>query len=267
MQCDWRNYLVPVEARISEKGDIPTSGVPLEQIFSALIESRTQLNVIILDACRDNPFSDVSSGSGLAQVDAPEDSLLAYFTAPGHVAFDGDDGHGLYTRSLVAHIRTPGVRVEDVFKLVRLQVRMKSRGDQVPWENTSLLEDFYFAGTPSRSGSDESEFAKESAEWQKAVREDNPEGWAKLLANFPSGYLAPLAEQHLDVLQPANVLPEFSPLTTVSGKTTVPNLASGDFEGAQSAQRSAQSIDSIGAGCRTRTRHLMITNQLLYLMS
>ncbi len=108
--------------------------------------AKNRLNIVILDACRNNPFarSFRSNAQGLAQMDAPSGTLLAYATAPGSVAADGSGANGLYTQHLVASLKTPGLKIEDVFKRVRVAVKRDSNGLQIPWENTSLEGDFYF---------------------------------------------------------------------------------------------------------------------------
>ena len=104
------------------------------------------MNIIILDACRDNPFGKKlpTEQKGLSQFDAPPNSLLCYATAPGNVASDGGGTNGLFTENLLREMRNPEAKIEDVFKRVRLKVRLASKGQQIPWESTSLEEDFYF---------------------------------------------------------------------------------------------------------------------------
>ena len=104
------------------------------------------MNIIILDACRDNPFGKKlpTEQKGLSQFDAPPGSILSYATAPGNVASDGAGGNGLFTENLLREMRNPEAKIEDVFKRVRLKVRLASKGQQIPWESTSLEEDFYF---------------------------------------------------------------------------------------------------------------------------
>ncbi|HSE92521.1 MAG TPA: SUMF1/EgtB/PvdO family nonheme iron enzyme, partial [Methylomirabilota bacterium] len=105
-----------------------------------------RLNIVILDACRDNPFarSFRSTSKGLASIDAPSGTMIAYATAPGRVARDGTGSNGLYTGELVKTISAPGVKVEDMFKKVRQSVSAQTRGEQVPWESSSLVGDFIF---------------------------------------------------------------------------------------------------------------------------
>jgi Caspase domain len=107
-----------------------------------------RMNIVILDACRNNPFtrSFRSSSRGLAPIDAPSGTLIAYATAPGSVASDGDARNGLYTQELLKNIRTPGLGIEEVFKQVRVSVRNLTQGQQTPWESSSLTGDFYISG-------------------------------------------------------------------------------------------------------------------------
>ena len=108
--------------------------------------AHNRLNILILDACRNNPFarSFRSGTNGLASQDAPTGTLIAYATQPGNVASDGTRRNGLYTQELLVALRTPGRKVEDVFKQVREQVLKKSGHTQTPWEHSSLVGDFYF---------------------------------------------------------------------------------------------------------------------------
>jgi Caspase domain len=112
--------------------------------------ARSRINIVILDACRNNPFarSFRSGGAGLAQMDAPVGTLIAFATAPGSVASDGEGQNGLYTQHLLQSMQKPGMKIEDVFKNVRASVRKDSAGKQIPWESTSLEGDFIFVPQP-----------------------------------------------------------------------------------------------------------------------
>lgn len=145
LQLDWRNYMVPVDAKLSQASDIATQTVNIENVIDTMKRSATRMNIIVLDACRDNPFSGKASGKGLAQLDAPPGTYLAFATSPGNVAEDGDDNasNGLFTHYLLKELQRPA-RIEDLFKRVRLQVRQKSQGRQIPWDSSSLEDDFAF---------------------------------------------------------------------------------------------------------------------------
>ena len=134
VQVGGRNYLMPVDANIRNERDIDIDAIDVNRVLSRMEDARNRLNIVILDACRDNPFGRGfrTTSRGLASIDAPSGSLIAYATAPGKLARDGDGANGLYTGELVKAIRQPGLRLEDVFKRVRASVRRLTNGEQVP---------------------------------------------------------------------------------------------------------------------------------------
>ena len=145
LQLDWHNYMVPVDAKLNSSKDVANQTIDIETVIKTFKTSNTRMNIIVLDACRDNPFADKASGKGLAQLDAPPGTFISFATSPGNVAEDGDSdaGNGLFTQFLIKELQKPA-KIEDVFKRVRLQVRQKSQGRQIPWESTSLEDDFAF---------------------------------------------------------------------------------------------------------------------------
>jgi len=150
VQVNGINYLIPVDAIIESESDIKYESVDAGRILGKMHDAHNRLNIIILDACRDNPFarSFRSSRRGLAKMDAPTGSIIAYSTAPGSVAADGTGKNGLYTSKLLKYIVIPGLPVERIFKKVRIEVMQESADKQVPWESSSLTGDFFFAGKP-----------------------------------------------------------------------------------------------------------------------
>jgi uncharacterized caspase-like protein len=146
VQIKGRNFLLPVGEDIRREDEVPFRAVDVQMVLDKMESAKNRVNVVILDACRDNPFARASrsAGGGLGSMDAPIGSLVAFATAPGSVASDGQGAHGLYTQHLLANIEKPGLPIEEVFKRVRLGVRLDSNGRQVPWENTSLEGDFFF---------------------------------------------------------------------------------------------------------------------------
>ncbi|MBT8078874.1 MAG: caspase family protein [Gammaproteobacteria bacterium] len=146
VQVRGRNYLVPVNARIRTENDVEYESVDAGRVLAKMEDAGNELNIVILDACRNNPFarSFRSARNGLASIDAPSGSLIAYATAPGSVAADGSGRNGLYTANLLRAMQVPGLGLEQVFKRVRVAVREATDGLQTPWENTSLEGDFYF---------------------------------------------------------------------------------------------------------------------------
>ena len=128
MQLDGENYLLPVNINPDTEDDVLYDGVPLGKLLAQMKSAGNGMNVVILDACRNNPFarSFRSTSRGLAQVVAPTGSFISYATAPGQVAADGSGENGLYTSKLLKHMVTPGVKLEDVFKRVRVDVQQES---------------------------------------------------------------------------------------------------------------------------------------------
>jgi len=135
-----------VGANIERESDVEFEALDAGVLLAQLDYAGTPLSLVILDACRNNPFArSFRSGTrGLASIDAPSGTLIAYATAPGSVASDGSGANGLYTQEFLRHMRTPGLALEDVFKRVRVSVIEASDGRQTPWESSSLTGDFYF---------------------------------------------------------------------------------------------------------------------------
>jgi hypothetical protein len=146
MQVGSTNYLVPVGVDVKSEGDVEFECVDANRVLGQMEDAENRINIIILDACRNNPFarSFRSSDRGLKRMDAPKGSLLAYATEPGDVAADGDGANGLYTSALLKHMRTPGLSVVQVFQRAGGEVRKTSGDSQVPWIAMSLTDDFYF---------------------------------------------------------------------------------------------------------------------------
>jgi len=146
MQVNGRNFLIPVGASIEHEKQVEYEGVDAGAVLTEMEYARNRLNIVILDACRDNPFarSFRSGAQGLASINAPTGTLIAYATSPGSVANDGPADNGVYTGELVKIMETPGLRIEDVFKQVRSAVREMTQGKQIPWESSSLEGDFFF---------------------------------------------------------------------------------------------------------------------------
>jgi hypothetical protein len=150
LQVKGRNYLVPAGASIEREDEVAFQGLDVNAVLEKMDSARNRSNFVILDACRNNPFAKSFrlASQGLAPMDAPPGTLIAFATAPGSVAADGTGRNGLYTEQLLKQLEVPGLKVEDVFKRARAAVRAASNGAQVPWENTSLEGDFYFKAPP-----------------------------------------------------------------------------------------------------------------------
>ena len=150
MQVRGRNYLIPVDADIAREDEVAFTALDLGAVMEKLDSAKNPVNIVILDACRNNPFGTriQATAKGLAQVEAPPGTLIAFATAPGSTAADGGGRNGLYTQHLVKQIERPGAAVEEVFKAVRASVRADSKSQQIPWESTSLESHFAFRAPP-----------------------------------------------------------------------------------------------------------------------
>jgi uncharacterized caspase-like protein len=147
VQLAGENYLIPVDARISTPSDLVSNAVRLVDVMATLQAIPSRLRIVVLDACRNNPFPNINdAGRGLAIVDAPAGSIVGYSTAPGAEALDGSGGHSPYTSAFLRLAREPNQPIETLFKRIRLEVNNVTDGVQTPWESSSLTSDFTFFG-------------------------------------------------------------------------------------------------------------------------
>ena len=203
LQQDWRNYLVPVSADIRSAEDVQQADGGRQR--AAGLHEPGQGTQLPGDPGR-LPRRSVRGtyrppAKGLSQFDAPVGSLLAYATAPGSVALDGDGDNGLYTGNLLREFNVPGVRIEDAFKRVRLNVRLASRGQQIPWESTSLEEDVYLFPSERRKLSEDEQdkqLDQEIAHWLRVKASNDPEQLADFIRQYPSGSASELAQARLN---------------------------------------------------------------------
>ena len=143
-----RNYFIPVNADIRREDEIADQSLDVSLILEKMSTAGKGVNILIVDACRNDPFgrSFLSTSRGLAQMDAPRGTIIAYATSPGKVASDGDprERNSPYTKHLVKAMQSPNKPIEQVFKEVRRAVQDETKNKQTPWENTSLSGDFFF---------------------------------------------------------------------------------------------------------------------------
>jgi hypothetical protein len=148
VQMSGQNYLIPIQSRIKKAKDVRYKAVDLNMLIDAMFYAENGKNIIILDACRNNPFPKEKgrkASLGLARTEVPSGTLIAYATGPGSVAIDGEGRNGIYTSYLLANIHTPGIPIEMVFKRVLQGVAADTNRKQIPWMSSSLDIDFYFA--------------------------------------------------------------------------------------------------------------------------
>ena len=154
LQIDGENYLVPVDVDPKREADIPIQAVRLNDVLNTLTSVPSRMRILLLDACRNNPFPELgkSAGHGLAIIDAKigaPGTFVSFSTSPGAEAEDGSGANSPYTTALLASAREPGLPIEDTFKRVRLAVNRTTDGRQTPWDSSSLTEDFRFIGGPA----------------------------------------------------------------------------------------------------------------------
>ena len=193
---------------------MPYSSLDVNFVMDVMNRARSRMNLVILDACRNNPFSRSfrSAATGLAQMDAPGGTLLAYATAPGKVASDGTGDNGLYTQYLLKHLPTPGLPVEIVFKRVREDVEKETKSQQVPWESSSVKGDFFFVPprliaqvalaapapvVPALDTVAQAEFAF----WDSIKSSNSAADYQAYLTSYPTGRFATLAKARVAALE------------------------------------------------------------------
>ena len=177
VQVRGNNYLLPVDAKLDAENDAEYDCVRADRVLAKMETAGSRTNIVILDACRDNPFERSwrrgSKGEGLAFMNAPSGSLIAYSTAPGKTALDGGGKNSPYTSALLQHIDTPNITVIQMFQRVRSTVRRQSSYKQTPWESTSLGGDFYFStqGTDNRFSQEQAKLEQERRELEQGRAE------------------------------------------------------------------------------------------------
>ncbi|WP_419657017.1 peptidase C14, caspase [Desulfosarcina variabilis str. Montpellier] len=143
------NFLIPIDEKIISEADIEFEAVNANRVLIQMQEARNSLNMVFLDACRNNPYANSfrSTVKGLARMNAPKGSLVSYATAPFSVAYDGHGRNGIYTKHLIDKMRMPNVELSQMMKLIRAGVMKDTKGKQTPFEVSSLIGNFYFKTT------------------------------------------------------------------------------------------------------------------------
>jgi uncharacterized caspase-like protein len=155
IQINHHNYIVPLGMQFESYSQFISGLYKIDSLFTEINKSQGLQNIIILDACRNNPFENNSvanngnMSSGLAPIKAPSNTMIAFATEPGGVAADGKRKNGVYTKHLLRHIATQ-ISVEEVFKKVRTGVAKQTRNKQIPWEHSSLLNEVFFSPPKNR---------------------------------------------------------------------------------------------------------------------
>ena len=220
LQLRDHNFLIPVDAEIRSEDDIQVVGVDIGYLLGRMASAKSRINIVILDTCRNNPFAGRggNAAQGLAQMDAPVGTLLAYATAPGKLAADsgtGSTANSLYATYLARHLLTPGLPVEHVFKRVREGVVRDTQKQQVPWESSSLQGEFAFVpGVATASGAaSDVEAAGELAFWNSIQAAQRADEYRAYLRQYPNGRFAGLAQSRVALYAPAPAPPAAGTVT------------------------------------------------------
>jgi len=210
LEMDGENYLIPVGALIEHEFDVRYEAVGVGRLLDGMQRASNGLNIVILDACRNNPYSRKfrNTSRGLAEMRPASGTLILYATEPGNVASDGEGRNGLFTEQLMHNLNKPGLKVEDVFKETAISVHQITGGKQVPWYEGVILGQFYFYLTSSDDSRPQSPPStnesiltkKDQAElifWQSVEKNPSPESYNAYLKQWPNGSFASLAHLQL----------------------------------------------------------------------
>ena len=215
LQVDGQNYLVPLAARIEKESHVAIEAVSAGWVLGEMEFAGNAMNFVILDACRNNPLSRSfrSATRGLARMDAPRGSIVAYSTGPGEVARDGDGFNSPYTLALAREMKATGISVERMFKQVRIAVMADTGDQQVPWESSSMTGDFYFTAPEdsvdtAAAQPETSTVSAEAALWSAIENSTNSVDYMAYLAQYPDGAFAGLARARVESLQIASASQE-----------------------------------------------------------
>lgn len=197
LQIKGENYFPTVDAEIAGEEDVPNQSLAMRQIMDVLEDAKTRLNLVFLDACRNNPYqrSFRSSSDGLSKVNAPSGTLISFATRPGSVAADGTGRNGLYTGALLEAMDSSGDQIEQVLKRVVTRVKAGSKNQQEPWMEGSIDGEFCFGNclvTVAQTG-----LSDDRALWDSVKESRNVNDLKAYLNKFPQGLFAEVAANRI----------------------------------------------------------------------
>ncbi len=182
------NYLLPTDASLTDAADLSLVAVPAQAVLRQMFSAKNKTNIVILDACRNNPFDAIPdlNDNGLAEMKSPTGTFLSYSTAPGAVALDGLEGNSPFTKALASQIPTAGLPIEQIFKNVRVEVIEETNGQQTPWDSSSLTGDFFFKAKKVLSAEEQAELQL----WNSVKDSTDPVPVVLFMRNYPdSAYI------------------------------------------------------------------------------
>ena len=210
LQVRGENYFPAVDAEIHSEEDIQNQSINLKQVMDILEDAKTKANIVLLDACRNNPFERKtrSLSRGLASVNAPSGTIIAYSTRPGSVAEDGAGRNGLYTEQLlkVMDSRKP---IEQVLKLLVTSVKGASKGRQEPWSEGSFEGDFCFGGCEDENA-EKTRLAADISLWESIIGSTSISDYERYLSAYPAGTFSALAKKTINNIKTAASKPATS---------------------------------------------------------
>ena len=233
LQVKGTNYLIPIDAEIETEGDVDLSAITVDSVLGMMEFSQVRLSFIVLDACRNNPFARGfrSVTRGLARMDAPQGSLVAYATAPGDVAADGEGENSPYTSALAQGLKS-SLPVEQMFREVRNSVMEQTDKRQTPWESSSLTGDnFYFnpqaqkvtaSAKPVQSvqstpvSQPQVVYTPDMLAWQTIQDSGNPDELRQFILAFPDSPFVGIAEARLNSITETVIEQRVQSLSTTS---------------------------------------------------
>lgn len=217
LQVRGENYLPTVDAELAGEEDVPNQSLSLSLVLNTMEDSKAGVNLVLLDACRNNPYARNfrSSPTGLARVQAPSGTLIHYATRPGAVAEDGTGKHGTYTEALLRQIDEKGVPIETALKRVTIRVRDATKGKQEPWMEGSLTGDFYFIATGNAQITVQQVPANaDAAAWAAAESSNTMAAYQAYLVEYPTGLYAAAARIKLASLRAPATAAAATPVQT-----------------------------------------------------
>lgn len=233
------NYLIPTDVSVSDPADLDLVAIEAQAVLRQMFSARNRTNIVILDACRNNPFSDIPdfNDNGLAEMQAPTGTFLSYATAPGGVALDGLDGNSPFTKAVAKHIGTPGLAIEQLFKKVRVDVIDETMGAQTPWDASSLTTDFAFSQEPTLSARD----LEAQALWNSVKDSEDSVQVMLFLRAYGDSVFAPEAKTLLNSLVNEELAAQTTPDTSapaqpVQNAPQTPSVQDGEIDAFRAAQ-------------------------------